>query len=477
MAGTWTQLTNSASFNASTMLLLTDGTVMCSDEGVAAAGTNHWWKLTPDSTGGYVNGTWSPLADSPTSPLFYSSAVLRDGRVFVAGGEYNGSSTTADLLAAQVYDPVADAWTVLTTPPTWTNIGDAPGCVLPDGAVLIGSIIDDRTAIYHPDTNTWTEGGHKRNQSSSEETWTLLPDGTVLSVDCIGHPNAQKYVIRDKKWVSAGKTPVDLVEASSIEIGPALLLPDGHVFAIGATGATALYKMPHDPEVAGTWHHGPTLPVKGGQQLIAKDAPGCLLPNGRVLFAVSPAGGCAPSNQGYCPPTYFFEFDSATHALAAVPNPGPGGVINKAVFNCRLLVLPNGQVLFSYGNNDLWVYIPDGTPHHHWRSHVHEFPAQAQQNNSYRLYGTQLNGLSQANSYGDDAQMATNYPLVRIRNLASNNVTYCRTLDHSTMAVATGQTHHSTLVQVPPTIETGPSELEVVANGISSLPRPVTIDT
>jgi hypothetical protein len=41
---------------------------------------------------------------------------------------------------------------------------------------------------------------------------------------------------------------------------------------------------------------------------------------------------------------------------------------------------------------------------------------------TYRLTGRQLNGLSQANAYGDDAQMATNYPLVRLKRVGSNKV-------------------------------------------------------
>ena len=39
------------------MLLLTDGRLFVQDEGAA-----DWWFLTPDSTGSYVNGTWSKVA-------------------------------------------------------------------------------------------------------------------------------------------------------------------------------------------------------------------------------------------------------------------------------------------------------------------------------------------------------------------------------------------------------------------------------
>src|SRR5436305_10009274 len=144
MSGTWVPLTHQPTFGAGTMLLLTDGTVMCQDSGTA-----HWWKLTPDSSGNYVNGTWSALADGPNGPLYFASGVLRDGRVFVAGGEYPG-----DLLAAEIYNPTTNSWTSLATPPGWTNIGDASCCIFPDGRVMIGSIFDSRCAIYDPVANT-----------------------------------------------------------------------------------------------------------------------------------------------------------------------------------------------------------------------------------------------------------------------------------------------------------------------------------
>src|SRR5258708_32145822 len=82
--GTWQPLSNPPTFGASTMLLLTDGAVMCQE-----AGGKNWWRLTPDSSGDYVNGTWSPLAPMKNTRLYYASAVLRDGRVFVAGGGEN----------------------------------------------------------------------------------------------------------------------------------------------------------------------------------------------------------------------------------------------------------------------------------------------------------------------------------------------------------------------------------------------------
>lgn len=135
MPGTWGPLAHQPTFGAGTMLLLTDGTVMCQN-----SDTNQWWKLTPDNTGSYVNGTWSALANGPNSPLYFASAVLRDGRIFVAGGEYNAGVST-DLLAAEIYNPVTNAWISIATPAGWTNIGDAPSCVFPDGRIMIGYML------------------------------------------------------------------------------------------------------------------------------------------------------------------------------------------------------------------------------------------------------------------------------------------------------------------------------------------------
>lgn len=75
------------------------------------------------------------------------------------------------------------------------------------------------------------------------------------------------------------------------------------LIASEATGATALFTMPSNPNQPGTWVSGPNFPTQGGAQLIGKDAPGCLLPYGKVLCAVSPAGPCAAENGGYCLPT------------------------------------------------------------------------------------------------------------------------------------------------------------------------------
>ena len=92
--------------------------------------------------------------------------------------------------------------------------------------------------------------------------------------------------------------------------------------------------------------------------------------------------------------------------------------------------------------------------------------------NTYSISGTLFNGFSEGASYGDDAQMSTNYPLVRIKNHATGHVFYTRTHDHSRMGVEVVGSSEivTTQFDVPPGLEPGPSDLIVVVNGIPSLP-------
>ena len=77
------------------------------------------------------------VASSTEAPLYYSAGILRDGRVIYSGGEYDEFTMTF-LETSEIYDPVANTWTLIPAPPGWTAIGDSPGCVLPDGRWFVG---------------------------------------------------------------------------------------------------------------------------------------------------------------------------------------------------------------------------------------------------------------------------------------------------------------------------------------------------
>jgi hypothetical protein len=216
---------------------------------------------------------------------------MRDGKVFAIGGEY--SNAGGDTPLGEIFDPLGNIWSQLDKPSAFDFIhGDISSCVLANGEVLMGCIGNARTAIWNPEHNSWREAGTAFGSRSptkvgrtNEETWTLLRDGTVLTVEVFNPPAAEKYLPHDDIWVSAGTTPQSLIDSFMEEIGPAILLTDGRVFAVGGSSHTALYKGAHHYGDPGTWVSGPDMKDAANNALSAIDAPAVLLPSGRVLFA------------------------------------------------------------------------------------------------------------------------------------------------------------------------------------------------
>jgi hypothetical protein len=468
---TWTPLTNHATFAANTALLLTDGTVMVQDSGPGnGGGTNHWWRLTPDDTGSYVNGTWTKLASTSSSygPLYHAAAVLPDGRVLIEGGEYNFGSQSETSQGA-IYDPLKNKWTSVNPPSGWSQIGDAPSVILSNGTLMLANPFGTNTVLFNAKTLKWTPVGMGKIDIFAEEGLTLQPDSTVLVVDTENGTHAEKYIPASAKWVSANSTIVVLPsndgQAIVPELGPAVLRPDGTTFAIGATPHTAVYHPPADPTQPGHWTAGPSFPNEHGQPLSEFDGPASLLPDGNVLCMTSPnffqkQGGVV-----------FFEWNG-TKLIRVADIPNAGSLYS---FQADMLLLPTGQVMVTEQTNDIEIYTPKGNANPAWAPTVSSAPATITRGDSYVIKGTQFNGLSQGAAYGDDTQAASNYPLVRITNNATGHVFYARTHNHSTMGVATGSKPVSTHFDVPSNMETGDSSLVVVANGIPSTAVAVTV--
>jgi len=240
---------------ATTCVLLTDGSVMCQEDtnpccsGVTAT---NWWRLTPDAFGNYESGTWSQLQSAPSGfgPLYYCSAVLPDGRVAVIGGEDNFTTANAELTLGYVFDPTANGGAGQWSAPIslgstgWTRIGDSICAVQPDKTLILGDNVNGQIAKLDLGTLTLSLVNSPKLESTkadnnAEEGWTLLPDGTILTVDSStqGDTNSEIYDPVAQTWSTAGSTGVSLPSNGGlkfgVDIGPQMLRPDGTVVVNG----------------------------------------------------------------------------------------------------------------------------------------------------------------------------------------------------------------------------------------------------
>src|SRR5579872_4577207 len=129
--GTWTPLTNACPENPETALLMTDGSVFVKS---FDGDFNHMFKLTPGANGNYANGVWSRLADAPVGEIYGPCQVLKDGRIFIAGGEYLASGAS-DHNTCEVYDPVTNRWTQ-GPDGLYGDIGDTGNSIMADGRIF-----------------------------------------------------------------------------------------------------------------------------------------------------------------------------------------------------------------------------------------------------------------------------------------------------------------------------------------------------
>ena len=294
------------------MILLSDGTVMAQQ----AQTSSQWYKLTPDSSGNYADGTWTQLKSMSLARQYFGSVMLTSGQYLVVGGEYSGpSGAENDTNTGEVFDPTANSgqgsWSPIATFPQG-NFGDEPMQLLPDGRVLTGggayrrSAGADYTWIYDPSANKWSYAAIKVERpgpngttvydSSDEESWVKLADGSILTYDnwasnTLDQFLAERYIPSQNQWVNAStldpSNPPGLLSDSSYEIGAATLLPDGRAFFLGTTGNTAFYNS-----ATNVWTAGPKIP----DGCTASDSPGRSCPMATCCSTPSTRNGIISSS-------------------------------------------------------------------------------------------------------------------------------------------------------------------------------------
>jgi len=464
-AQTWAPLTHQPGVNLGAMLQLRDGRILVHEE--QRGNSANWHLLTPDATGSYLNGTWSSGGSLPSgyAPWFFGSQVLIDGKtVVVEGGEYNGGAQDWTTLGAVgTISGSSLTWKSNSPPSGWSTLGDAESVTLANGTYMQANCCTAQNALYNG-PNSWTATGSVNQGSNDESGFTLLTNDLVLTVDaktstkCNTSQGSELYSQKTGVWTCAPPTPVKLYNPNDEELGAGVLMYNNQVFQLGGNVvASAIYDV-----ASNTWAAGPT-PAGGLDQA---DGPSALEPNGKVLAMLSPGlfgSGCQ-----------FVEYDPSTNKLTNTANPSNCPADSSYVGH--LMILPTGQIMFTDFSGTVEIYTPASgvvsgvAPTINPISGTLNSPST---NNA--ISGTQLNGLTENNAYGDDYQGATNYPLVQLTQVAAPHTVYWATThNESTHSIAPG-TSVTGNFDIPAGLTAGTYNLTVITNGIESNTDVVTV--
>jgi hypothetical protein len=445
-APTFAQLTNSPGSGAFNIWLMTDGTVLAQ----LTSDAKSLKKLTPDVNGNYYDGNWSSVGSFSLAKVFYASQVLSDGRLVACGGEYTGPGLpNTESNFCEIYNPVYRTSTQLTPPSGWTNIGDAPSTVLPNGTMIVGGTQGNGTqeAVLNPQSLTWT---FTTGDQQAEQGHALLQTGDVLTAR-VGSQGSNRYSV-GTGFSADAQVPVVLGNAS--EIGAGITLMDGRVLWLGATGSTALYTA--SAGQSGSWAAGPNLPTVSGNQLVSSDMHAFLEPNGNVLAVV---GGNNNPNQ-------FVEYLTSSNTFSLVTG-GPSGFPSTSTSgDTVMLVLPNGHGLVALSNGQWYdIQFASGVQTA-WAPAITDGPLALILGTKAVITGKQLCGLSEVTDDSDDGQNAQNYPIVGV-NDGQGHTTYLRAHDVTSRSIAPGQAA-SVTVDIQSNLGTNTLAIQTYAMGITS---------
>jgi len=465
--GTWKSLTNPApDSNEGVMLLLTDGRVMCltqDSSGTMSQEGNIWDLLTPDSTGSYANGTWTQLPRMRDTRLYCASWVMPDGNVYIAGGEYG-----IGYSSGEVYNTNTQTWTSIPGVPFGWYFFDGVAENLYDGNILHGIVYAPGASpsvdnlIYNETGNIYSIGPQSLG-SHDEVSWIKLPDSSILSTDLYTE-HTERYIPKLNEWLRDSDLKNYVTDHTIYEMGPGFLLPNGNVFILSDTTYTAIYTPSGDTN-KGTWIQGPAMPMANGVQMGCPDAPSAMMPDGNILCSFGPA-------QTYNLPVYFYEFNYLNNTFTQINAPTGGDSLPyDTVYEGCMLDLPDGTVLYSQQySNRYYQYIPSGTPLAAGKPTIDNIIANCP---NFKITGKLFNGITEGAAYGDDWQMATNYPIVRLTN--GTRVYYAKTTNWNRVgAIMTGSAEDTADFLIPP-MPVGAYSVEVIANGNASAPYSLTL--
>ena len=285
------------------------------------------------------NGRWAVTGSMSVGRDKFTTTLLPDGQVLVAGGTDYQSSCYA---TAELYNPPTGGWTL-------TGSMTQPRCLhsatlLLDGEVLVSGGVNSiyntnnptvtGSEIYNPSTGTWKATG-SLHTSRAEAATLLLDDGEVLTAggyNNTGNNNPSTYPTSAELY-----DPSTQVWTTTSSMSPATGLPSPPALLTNGDALIANDSQFYIPGSA-TWSATGLLPT-----IAQPPSKAVVLNNGNVLGT---GCGCKSTNPNYtCSgPTSFadlYSFSTNTWSLT--------GSMNSARASHTMTLLSNGQVLVAGG--------------------------------------------------------------------------------------------------------------------------------
>jgi len=228
---------------------------------------------------------WSVAASMNTPRALHNAALLPDGQVLVAGGSENGIGAH-HLASTERYNPATNTWTATVGSLATPRQGSA-ATLLPSGQVLVSGGQDDTSAfdsteLFDPATGAWSAAG--TSVSSSVTKVSLLPSGKVLAVPDVG--------TQPRLYDPAANTWSNAASISAARLMPTLtLLPSGKLLVAGGRGVAANFTSAEVyDEATDTWTATGAIPSDHGS------AAAVLLRSGQALVMGGTTSGSTATN-------------------------------------------------------------------------------------------------------------------------------------------------------------------------------------
>lgn len=260
--------------------------------------------------------SWSPAAAMNGSYVDLRAVALPDGRILAAG------LTIAGEAGAELYDPLADTWTVTGEPRHDRVLGDlavvtggrvvaAGGVDLADGEPVLAA------ELYNPASGTWSDLGYLASGAPYAVLTALADGGALLTAGTL----AERWDPVTLSWRQLPDLPIGYIYHAALQ------LTDGRVMVLGGSATRRVMVLDLTTE---RWSIA-------GQLGSFRAAPAAvLLSTGEVLVS----GGYEP--QGSVTATTEL-WDPATNRWA------PAGTMHERRAAHAAVVLSGGDVLVSGG--------------------------------------------------------------------------------------------------------------------------------